>query len=89
MTEYCIRGRVQNTAAPVAHRTIEITDYRRLLTSSTREGGGDVTVHGDELVRVKFKSSFGLWTQADDLLRERGRKTTGRAFTATSVALQT
>ncbi len=39
---------------------------------------GEIEAAGDEVVRVELENGFVLWTRADDLIRERGRKATSR-----------
>jgi len=76
---YTIRGSEQRTVATLATTDIAITSRRRLLPGGGREAGaGEIAATGDEVVRVELENGLVLWTRADDLIRERGRKAVGR-----------
>ena len=75
---YPIRGSEQPAVTPLATTDIAITSRRRLLPGDSRAAGGEITAAGDEVVRVELENGFVLWTRADDLIRERGRKALGR-----------
>lgn len=76
---YLIRGREQRSAATLPTSDVIITRQRRLLPGSAREAGvGEIEAAGDEVARVELENGFVLWTRADDLIRERGRKAVGR-----------
>ena len=77
---YKIRGTEQHAGTiPPTSQGIVITNPRRLVPGSARDAGvGEIEVADDEIVRVELENGFVLWTRADDLLRERGRKSTSR-----------
>jgi hypothetical protein len=76
---YRIRGSERQAVATL-HTTPDIAiTSRRLLPGIGREAGvGEITAAPDEVVRVDLENGFVLWTRADDLIRERGRKALGR-----------
>ena len=77
---YTLRGREEVVAVePDQRPEVSVTSRRRVVPGSAREGGvGEVRAQGDEVVRVELENGFTLWTRADDLVRERGRKSVGR-----------
>ncbi|MGQ9686695.1 MAG: hypothetical protein ACUVT2_10380, partial [Thiobacillaceae bacterium] len=75
---YLIRGAVREAALPPT-RDIAVTDVRRLIPASAREAGvGEIEARSDDVVRVELENGFVLWTRADELIRERGRKSVSR-----------
>ena len=75
---YLIRGAVHEAITPPT-RDIAVSDLRRLVPGSAREAGvGEIEAHADDVVRVELENGFVLWTRADDLIRERGRKSVSR-----------
>lgn len=75
---YRIRG-VERGASPPATRDIAVTNARRLVPATAREAGaGELAAAGDDVARVELENGFVLWTRAEDLIRERGRKTVSR-----------
>ncbi len=77
---YRIRGIEQATASqPATGESAVITSARRVVPGSAREAGvGEIEAHGDEVVKVELENGFVLWTRADDLIRERGRRSVRR-----------
>lgn len=77
---YRIRGIEQAAVTDLkSTAAIEITSHRRLLPGIGRDtGAAELEASGDEVVRVELENGLVLWTRADDLIRERGRKTLGR-----------
>ena len=76
---YRIRGAVEEaTKLPVTGKAVKVTGSRRLVPGAAREVGEELEARGDEVVRVELDNGFVLWTRADDLIRERGRKALGR-----------
>lgn len=76
---YRIRGAVEAASKlPVSGKAVTVTGGRRLIPGSAREAGDEIEAHGDEVVRVELDNGFVLWTRADDLIRDRGRKALGR-----------
>ena len=77
---YTIRG---TPAAPEALKLgagISVHNARRLIPGRARDGvSGEEQVAADELVRVELESGFVLWTRADSLVREHGRRSLSRA----------
>ena len=64
---------------PQTSGEIKLTPIRTLSPGTSRDTGiVEVEVSGDEVVRVVHENGFVLWCRADDLIRERGRKTLGR-----------
>ena len=76
---YTIRG---TPAAPEALRLgagISVHNARRLIPGRARDGvSGEEQVAADELVRVELENGFVLWTRADSLVREHGRRSLSR-----------
>ncbi len=52
--------------------------HAALGAGTGRDAGAELTVRDDDVVRVELENGFVLWTRADDLLREHGRKATAR-----------
>ncbi len=78
-TRYRIRGGEQPAGAPpLATPDIEISTHRRLLPGGGRAAADEIEVAADEVARMELENGFVLWSRADDLIRERGRKTLGR-----------
>lgn len=78
---YKIRGSEQPAVVTTLQPSdlVKVTPLHRLLPGVGREAGlGEIEAAGDEVVRVELENGFVLWTRADDLIRERGRKTLGR-----------
>lgn len=76
---YRIRGGEQPAAGvPATTPDIEISLHRRLLPGGGRAAADEIEVAADEVVRMELENGFVLWSRADDLIRERGRKTLGR-----------
>lgn len=75
-----LRAAEVGSAAPPPTSEVAITGTpRRVKPGSAREAGAaPVTVAPDEVVRVEYDNGLVLWMRADDLLRERGRKTVAR-----------
>jgi hypothetical protein len=78
---YPIRGSEQQAISiPNTSPDVAITNYCRVLPGSARATGvGEIAASGDEVVRIELENGFVLWTRAGSLIRERGRKTLGRA----------
>ncbi len=58
---------------------IEAKPLRRLLPGTARDAGvTEVEAAEDEVVRVEYENGFVVWSRADDLIRDRGRKSLGR-----------
>jgi pimeloyl-ACP methyl ester carboxylesterase len=58
---------------------VVITGSHRLVPGSARDRAWkEHEVASDEVVRVELENGFVLWSRADDLLRERGKKTVSR-----------
>ncbi|MCQ1548537.1 MAG: CHAT domain-containing protein [Candidatus Accumulibacter phosphatis] len=75
---YLIRGTVSDISKP-SLPGIAITSARRVVPGSGRDAAlGELTVRGDEAVRLELANGFVLWSRADDLIREHGRQTVGR-----------
>lgn len=69
-----VRGAVRDDIVPPV-TSFEIQSKRRLLPGGAREAGGEeMSLACDDLVRVTLTDGFVLWTRADDLMRERGRR---------------
>ena len=65
--------------SPKASDGIKVTPIRAITPGTARDAGVvEVEAAADELVRVVHENGFVLWCRADDLIRERGRKTLGR-----------
>jgi hypothetical protein len=76
---YQIRGGEQPSASVPATTDIAIINPRRLLPSAGREAGaGGIKADADDVVRLELENGFVLWSRADDLIRERGKKSLGR-----------
>lgn len=61
---------------------VTVTRSRRVQPGGAARDGAavaPVAVAPDELVRVEYENGIRLWMRADDLLRERGRKSSARA----------
>lgn len=83
MTHYThrLRGapRPVRTHDWLAQIAAEHPDLRQSAVGATsRDGGTEVTVRDDDVVRVELENGFVLWSRADDLLREHGRSGTAR-----------
>ncbi len=75
---YLIRGVVHEATTPPT-RDIAVSGLRRLVPATAREAGvGEIQAQADDVVRVELENGFVLWTRADDLIRERGRKSVSR-----------
>lgn len=75
---YLIRGVVHEATTPPT-RDIAVSGLRRLLPGTARDAGvGEIEARADDVVRVELENGFVLWTRADDLIRERGRKSVSR-----------
>jgi len=76
---YRIRGTQQQAQTALPTKDVQITHTRRLLPGLGRDAGaGEITAVADEVVRVELENGFVLWTRADDLIRERGRRALAR-----------
>ena len=76
---YQIHGGEQPGASVPTTTDIAIINPRRLLPSAGREAGaGGIKADADDVVRLELENGFVLWSRADDLIRERGRKSLGR-----------
>lgn len=84
---YRLRGIEQDTGAarraasttPSTSPDIGVTRLRRVAPGTARDAGVvEFEAAGDEVVRVELENGFVLWTRADDLIRDCGRKTLGR-----------
>lgn len=53
---------------------IRITEARKIMPGASRGNEAPAELDGDAVVRVELENGFVLWSRADDLLRERGRK---------------
>ncbi len=71
---YLIRGTVSDISKP-SFPGIAITSARRVVPGSGRDAAlGELTVRGDEAVRLELANGFVLWSRADDLIREHGAR---------------
>ncbi len=74
---YSIRGKTSELdpkTLPVGSG-ITVRSGRRLLPGRARDGVTDeLEVKADELVRVELENGFVLWSRADSLVREHGRR---------------
>lgn len=79
---YRLRGIEQDArTAPKGASTseIDLTRRRRIVPGTARDAGvTEIEASADEIVRVELENGFVLWSRADDLFRERGRKSLGR-----------
>lgn len=77
-----LRAAEAGTATPPPTREVAITGVpRRIRPGSAREaatGAAPVDVAPDDVARVEFDNGLVLWMRADDLLRERGRRSVAR-----------
>jgi hypothetical protein len=76
-----LRALEVGTAAPPPTREIVVGTARRVQLGGSRDAGASlvpVTVAPDDVVRVEHENGLVVWTRADDLLRERGRRVAGR-----------
>ena len=73
---YRIRGTQQSSAtAPATSKAVVITSHRRVVPGAARGAAAEeIEAHSDEVVKVELENGFVLWTRADDLIRESGRK---------------
>ncbi|MGA1869453.1 MAG: CHAT domain-containing protein [bacterium] len=63
----------------VVSSSIDLKHLRTLVPGTARDAGVvEVEAAGDEVVRIVYKNGFVMWSRADDLIHERGRKTLGR-----------
>lgn len=77
--EQIARGFKEEAANVPATTSVSITPLRRLVPGSARDAGVvDIEAAADEVVRVVLENGFVLWSRADDLLRERGKKSPAR-----------
>ena len=70
-----------NAPAPNTGGDVSVTLPRRMKPGGARDaspGGPPVTVAPDDIARVELDNGFVFYTRADDLLRDRGRKTASR-----------
>lgn len=59
---------------------VTVGNPRGLIPGRARDGvSGEEEVAADELVRVTLENDFVLWTRADSLVREHGRRSLSRA----------
>ena len=58
---------------------IDVSRLRRIAPGTARDAGvAEIEAAADEVVRVEFENGLVLWTRADDLIQERGRKSLSR-----------
>ncbi len=75
---YKIRGTASHVSAPRTD-AVTVTTRRRVVLGSRRDTSvGEVNVARDEVARVELENGFVLWMRADDLIRERGTRTSSR-----------
>lgn len=78
---YSIRGKTSELdpqALPVGSGIV-VHSGRRLQPGRARDGvTGQIEVTADELVRVELENGFVLWSRADSLVREHGRRGVSR-----------
>ena len=68
-----------STAATPDDGLVAIASRRTLIPGRARDGvSGELEVAGDEVVRVELDNGFVLWTRADALVREHGRRSRAR-----------
>jgi len=79
-SNYRVRGIKQGKATPPkTSADLPVTALHCVRPATARDAdAGEVQVQGDEVVRVELENGFVLWTRADDLIRERGRRTVSR-----------
>ncbi len=66
-------------APPLGGKDVVVSTARRLVPGLSRAGGADeAELPADAVVRIELDNGFVLWSRADDLIRERGRRSTGR-----------
>lgn len=80
---FLIRGSVQTPDGALrpgsADAPARITSHRQLTPGRARDGvTGELRVTADEVVRVELENGFELWTRADALVREHGRRSLAR-----------
>ncbi|MDX5409458.1 MAG: CHAT domain-containing protein [Thauera sp.] len=80
---FLIRGSVQAPDGALrpgsADAPARITSHRLLTPGRARDGvTGELRVTADEIVRVELDNGFELWTRADALVREHGRRSLAR-----------
>lgn len=76
-----LRAAEAGTATPPPTREVSITGTpRRIRPGGARDAAAAVPVDvaPDDVARVEFDNGLVLWMRADDLLRERGRKSVSR-----------
>lgn len=77
-----LRAAEVGTATPPTTKDVTIVGVpRRIRPGGSRDaaaGAVPVDVAPDEVVRVEYDNGLVLWMRADDLLRERGRKSVAR-----------
>ena len=79
-----LRGSIAPSPSPATQPTpaddaVTITARRTLIPGRARDGvSGELEVAGDEVVRVELDNGFVLWTRADALVREHGRRSRAR-----------
>ncbi|EGK73419.1 hypothetical protein METUNv1_00046 [Methyloversatilis universalis FAM5] len=74
-----IRAASPATPAPSLPTSLTLSHARRLHPGSTRDAGaGEFEAPADDVVRIELDNGFVLWSRADDLLREHGRRTVAR-----------
>jgi pimeloyl-ACP methyl ester carboxylesterase len=67
------------TSIPQTSSKVGVSTLRRMAPGTARDAGvAEIEAAGDEVVRVEFENGLVLWTRADDLVQERGRKTLSR-----------
>ena len=76
--------RTSGTNAPAT-----VLSHRLLTPGRARDGvTGELEVAADEVVRVELDNGFELWTRADALVREHGRRSLARAGGAARCGLR-
>ncbi|MFD1691436.1 hypothetical protein ACFSHR_07465 [Azotobacter chroococcum] len=70
-----IRGKLDDAVPSLDVSEIRIGTARRLVPGRARDGVTDeLEVAAGEVVRIELDNGFVLWSRADDLLREHGRR---------------
>lgn len=74
-----IRATAPASPAPPLPTSLTVSHARRLHPGSARDAAaGDFEAPADDVVRIELDNGFVLWSRADDLVREHGRRTVAR-----------
>ena len=66
-------------SVPQTSSKVAVSTLRRIAPGTARDAGvAEIEAAGDEVVRVELENGLVLWTRADDLVHDRGRKTRSR-----------